>query len=273
MSLRPTPRGAAVALAAALFAAPLAVILLASLRAPGAPVTGLESVTPDPSLASYERAFELTELERQLLNSALVAAIAVPLSVFVASAAGFAMTLLSQRARRLAIAASLAALLVPLSALWVPRFVIFSELGLTGTYVPLIAPALLGASPLYVLLFHWSYRRVPRELVEAARLEGLGAFGIWRRVAAPLVRPTTLAVGALAFVFHWGNFVDPLLYLDEPSSYTAPLGLRALQDLGPADFPVMLAAAAAVTLPAALAFALAQRRFLDSAERVPWLAR
>ena len=86
--------------------------------------------------------------------------------------------------------------------------------------MPLVAPALIGDSPFYVLLFYWSFRRLPRDLFDAARLEGLGPLAIWWRVALPLVRPVAVAVGVLAFVFSWSNFLDPLIYLfdDETSS-------------------------------------------------------
>ena len=131
----------------------------------------------------------------------------------------------------------------------------------------------MATSPLYVLLFYWSFSRLPPDLVDAARLEGLGLFGVWRRVASPLVRPTTFAVGALAFVFHWSNFVDPLLYLNDPALFTAPLGLRQLVDLGPTDFPTLLAASLVVTLPAALAFGAVSHRFLSDVRAAGWLGR
>jgi multiple sugar transport system permease protein len=183
------------------------------------------------------------------------------------------MVLLDPPARRLAVGLSLVLLMVPLAALWLPRFVLFRWLGVVDTYVPLIAPALLGMSPFYVLLFYWSYRRLPRDLVDAGRLEGLGAFGLWRRVGAPLVRPTTFAVAALAFVVTWGNFIDPVLFINNPDLATLPLGLRSLAALGPTGFPVLLAGACVATLPAVVAFALVQRRFLQNTREAGWLGR
>jgi multiple sugar transport system permease protein len=267
-------RPVAAALLTTVFLAPLAFLLLGALHAPGGiPPTGLDIFPTHPSLKSFERAFDLQPLGRQLGNSLLVVALAVPLTVLTASWAGFGMTLLGPRARRVAIVASLLMLVVPLPALWVPRFVMFAEAGLTDTYVPLIAPALMGTTSFYVLLFHWSYRRLPRDLLDAARLEGLGPWSIWRRVASPLVRPTTFAVGALAFVFHWGNFIDPLLYLSDPDRYTLPLGLSALRGLAPGDFPARLAAALVATVPAVIAFALVQGRFLRGTRGAGWLGR
>ena len=266
------PLGAA--LAALLFAAPLSFLVTGALREPGVLATGGFPLVPETvSLASIERAFDLVPLGRQLLNSLLVAAVAVPLSVLVASWAGFGMLLLPPRRRRLAVGLSLLLLMVPLAALWLPRFVLFRSLGVIDTYVPLIAPALLGMSPFYVLLFYWSFRRIPRDLLDAGRLEGLGAFGLWRRVASPLVRPTTFAVAALAFVVTWGNFIDPLLFINDPDLATLPLGLRSLAALGPTSSPVLLAGALVATLPAAIAFAAVQRRFLTTTRGAGWLGR
>ena len=272
--MRTIARPLAAAAVALLFLAPLSFLVTGGLREPGVLGAGGFPLVPEQlSFASLERAFELVPLGRQLVNSLLVAAIAVPLSVLVASWAGFGMLLASPRVRRLAVAGSLLLLMVPLAALWLPRFVLFRSLGLVDTYVPLIAPALLGTSPFYVLLFYWSFRRIPRELLDAGRLEGLGALGLWRRVAMPLVRPTTFAVAALAFVVTWGNFIDPLLFLNDPDLATLPLGLRSLAALGPTSFPVLLAGALVATLPAAIAFAAVQRRFLTSTRGAGWLGR
>ena len=258
----------------ALFVIPLLFLVLGSLRGPGvSPPTGLELLPAEPTLDSFARAFALVDLERQFLNSAIVAGLAVPLTVLTGSWAGFAMTLLGRTARRIAVGGSLVVLMIPLSALWVPRFVMFRELGVIDTYVPLVAPALMATSPFYVLLFYWSYRRIPTDFIDAARLEGLRPFAIWRSVASPLVRPATFAVGALAFVFHWGNFVDPLLYLVSAEKYTLPLGLTALRGLGPTDFGVLLAGALLATAPSVLLFALVQRPFLQGTRAAGWLGR
>jgi multiple sugar transport system permease protein len=132
-----------------------------------------------------------------------VVAAAVPLTVLFASWAGFAMTRLSRRATGMLVALTLVTLMVPLTALLVSRFAIYRILRLTDTYVPLIAPSLLGTTPFYVLLFYWSFRRLPAELFEACRLEGMGPVATWRRVAMPLVRPVTATapvIGAFLYV-------------------------------------------------------------------------
>jgi multiple sugar transport system permease protein len=240
-----------------------------SLRKAGLPPPRSVELLPSPlAPENYARAFELVDLPRYLFNSVLVAVFVVPLSVLIASWAGFAMARLPAQARRLLVAASLVALMVPLTALLVPRFVLFSSLGLTNTYVPLIAPALIGLSPFYVLLFYWAFRRLPEELLDACRLEGVSTIETWRRVAMPLVRPVTVAVAVLAFVFTWSNFLDPLIYLFDERLFTLPLGLRSLAALDRQNFPLLLAGAVTATAPVVVAFLYVQRRFLhDEAPR------
>lgn len=261
-------------LVAALFALPLVLMALAPLRRPGLPPPrGLELIPDDPSLRSYSDAFRLVPLSRAVLNSALVSSVAVPLTVVTASWAGLALTLISGWRRNLLAGALLALALVPATAVWIPRFVLFDALELVGTYVPLVAPALMGGSPLFVLLYFVALRRIPPELFEAARMEGVGPLGVWWRVALPLVRPTTAAISLLALALFWSNFIDPLLYLRSEKDLTAPAMLHHLELLGPTNWPVFLAGAVVVTAPVVAAFLVAQR-FLWSGERgAGWLGR
>lgn len=254
------------------FGLPLLFMLTGSLREPQLPPPRTPQLLPDPlGLGSYDRAFELVDLGRYALNSLLVATLVAPLSVLVASLAGFALLGLSRRVTWLVVAASVAALMIPATALIVPRFALFRALGVTDTYVPLVAPALLATSPLYVLVFAWAFRRLPADLYDACRLAGMSPFAIWWRMAMPLVRPVAVGVGVLAFVVSWGNFLDPLVYLYDPDLYTLPLGLRALAELDRTDYPVLLAGAVVATAPVVAVFLVAQRWFLTEYRGSQWL--
>jgi multiple sugar transport system permease protein len=261
-------------LIAAAFLLPLVFMVTGSLREAGLPPPRTPELLPwPPALDNYTRAFELVDIPRYAANSLLVVAIAVPLSVLVASWAGFAISQLPRRARSALVALSLVLLMVPVTALLVPRFAIFSALGLTDTYVPLVAPAFLATSPFYVLLYYWAFRRLPAELYEACRLEGLSPFAIWRRVAMPLVRPVTVAVGVLAFVYTWSSFLDPLVFLFDEEKFTLPLGLKSLAQLDPSNFPLLLAGTVVATLPVIAAFLFVQRYFLPEHRGIGWPGR
>ncbi|GIJ80970.1 multiple sugar transport system permease protein [Micromonospora phaseoli] len=245
------------------FVPPLLLLVAGSLTEPGLPPAPTPQLVPDPlSTTGYERALDLGGLLRASLNSVLVAVVAVPLSVLVASLAGFALARLAPRVTAVVVAASLVALMVPATALFVPRFAIFRFLGLTDTLVPLIAPALLGTSPLYVLVYYLAFRALPAELYDACLVEDLSPLRTWWRVGLPLVRPVTAGLTALTFVLTWSNFLDPLIYVYDRNLFTLPLALRSLSLLDPTNFPVFLAGAVIATVPALVVFALAQRRFL-----------
>ena len=266
---------AAAALAAStVFVLPLVFLVSGSLRTPGLPPPRAPQLVPETfAWSNYERAAELVGLGSAALNSLLVAAVFVPLSVLVASWAGLALVFVGARTRTVLLGLSLAALMVPLTALLVPRFAVFQWLGLVDSFAPLLAPALLGASPFYVLVYYAAFRRLPAELYDACRLEGLTPLRIWRRVAMPLVRPVTVAVAVLAFVFSWGNFLDPLIYLYDRDLYTLPLALKSLAQLDPTNYPLLLAGAVIATAPVVVRFLVAQRYLFERHRRAGWLGR
>jgi multiple sugar transport system permease protein len=262
------------AFVAILFALPLVFMISGSLRPPGLPPPASPQLVPDPlGLGSYGRAFDLVDLGRYTVNSLIVVALVVPLTVVVASWAGFAIARLGGRSASLLVAVSIAALMVPTTALIVPRFTLYRFVGVTDTWVPLVAPALLGTSPLFVLLYAVAFRRLPRDLYDACALESLGPFATWRRVAMPVVTPVTAAVAVLAFVVSWGSALEPLVYLFDPALYTLPLGLRSLAVLDRSDYPVFLAGCVVATAPVLLAFLVAQRWLPLTRKGAEWLAR
>lgn len=250
-------------LVAAVFLLPLLWMITAALREPGLPPPrSIEWLPSSPSPDNFAAVFELLPFGRYLLNSLAVVMLAVPLTIITASMAGFSMALLERRSRVALVVVSVALLMVPITALWLTRFLLFSWVGLTDSLLALVVPALAGSSPLFVLLFYWTFRRVSPEIFETAHLDGAGAFTVWRRIALPNARPTTVAVAVLTFILFWSDFISPLLYLRDQDLYTLPLGLRQLQQLDPTDWPLLMAGAVMLTLPAVLFFLVVQHLFL-----------
>ena len=245
-----------------LFCLPLAFMVTGSLRQPGLPPPdGFEWLPSSLRFSNYQTMFLFAPLWSFLRNSLIVVLVAVPITVLIASLAGFVIATAERRTRNVLVALSLVALMIPVTALWVPRFVMFRWMGLIDTLIPLMIPALMATTPFYVLLFALSYGRVPSALFEAARLEGLSPVQVWRQIAWPLGRPVAFAVAVLAFAFHWSNFIDPLLYLSSEKSFTLSLGLRSLATLEPTLHPILLAASVFAAAPPVIAFLLAQRAF------------
>ncbi|MGH2617712.1 MAG: carbohydrate ABC transporter permease [Thermomicrobiales bacterium] len=250
------------AVVALLFLLPLIWALSASLREIGAPIPRTIEWIPSPvAWDNYRMIFAVVDLRRFALNSLFVAALAVPVTIVVASMAGFAIAHVSQPWRLRLTALSILCLMVPLTAIWLPRFILFKEAGLINQQIALVVPALMGTSPLYVLLFAWTFMRVPREVYEAARLDGAGPYRVWAQIALPLARPAIVAVAVLSFVHHWNSFVEPLLLIRTTDKMTASLGLRVLYSLDRTNWPLMMTGAVLVMAPVIIVFVFAQRAF------------
>lgn len=248
--------------AAAIFCVPLIWVAAFSLRPTGLPPPVRIEWLPAPAAwGNYARIFQIVPLGRYALNSLVVVALAVPITLVVASWAGFAMAQLGRRARRRLALLAILLLMVPFTALWVSRYIFFAALGLVDSLWALAAPALMGTTPFFVLLFYWTFRRVPRGLFEAALLDGAGALDVWARVAMPLARPTTTVVGVLSFSFYWSDFLSPLLFLKSDERLTLPMGIALLKELGPTNWPLLMAGVLVMTLPVFALFLLVQRYF------------
>jgi len=249
------------------FALPLIWMVSASLRAPGLPPTPSIEWLPRPlTWQNYPDLFDLLPFGRYFINSLFVAGIATVVTLVSASLAGFGLSQLGPLSRRRLVVLSVGLLMIPLTALWLARFVLFTWLGWIDSYLALLAPAAMGASPFYVLLFYWSFRRVQQELFEAARLDGANVIQIWRKIALPSVRPTTAAVAVLAFILFWNDFINPLLYLKSQRLYTLSVGLQQLQQLDRTNWPFLLAGSVIMTLPVIILFILAQKQFFHVLE-------
>jgi multiple sugar transport system permease protein len=251
------------ALAAFLF--PLWWLISTSLQPLGKPPSRELRWWPEqPAPANFAAVFDMSDFGTFTLNSLLVAAAAVPVAVLVSSWAGFAMAGLPAGSRRWLVVGSFAVMMIPVTAIWIPRFILFQRLGLIDSRLALIVPALAGGSPLFALLFWWGYSRISPDVLEAARLDGASAFTAWRTIAFPLARPVTAAVAMLAFVASWGNFIDPLLYIQDAAKQTLPYGLQLLHQLDSTNWPLLMAAAAMTILPVTVVFLLAQRYLFAS---------
>lgn len=250
-------------LVALLFVSPLYWIFVAAFRQPGLPPPRtVEFVPPSWSFDNFGRVFALVPMDVYLRNSLLVGAVAVPLTLLVASLSGFCLARLSPRIRTILVVALLLVQVLPLIALWLPRFFLVRHLGLLDNLVALGLPVAVGTLPLYVLLYYRSCVSVPAEVFEASEIDGGTVISTWRRVALPLIRPTTMAVTAFAFLFYWGDYVWPLLFLKSQSNYTVTVGVAQLQQLDKSNWPLMMSASLMLAIPSVIVFLLVQRSFL-----------
>ena len=255
---------------------PLEWMVTLSVREIGRPLPRELEGIPHPAQVhwgNYGEVFELIDFARFAANSGIVVLVATPITLATASMAGFALAPVSQRWRLRLTGLSLAALMIPVTAVWLPRFLLFKDAGLIDTRLALVIPAFAGTSPAFVLLFLWAFLRVPREVYEAARLDGAGAIRVWLGMALPLARPTVVAVGVLAAVSYYSAFIEPLLYNNSTDKMTLPLALNSLLQLDRSNWPLLMAGTARVSVPVMVLFGLAQRVFLQQYRGSGWLGR
>lgn len=259
---RPSLRLIARLLLAALFLLPLLWMLTAAVYPPGVPLpTTLQLLPENPTLQNFVRTFKVVSFARFIANSAAVTALAVPITLVSSSWAGLGMARLTIPSQRLWIILSLAILMVPGVALWSSRFILYNQIGWIDSFWALIAPAWMGTSPFYVLMFYRAFRRIPSAIYDAAQLDGAGVFQTWYLVGLPMARPTAVAVSLLSLVVYWGDYISPLLYLNSQSKYTLPVGLQLLQELNRSDWPLLMAACVVASAVPALFFILLQPYF------------
>lgn len=253
----------------ALFLLPLLWMVVASLQPAGMPPARTLTAFPHGvAWGNYAEIFRIIPLARQLANSLLVSSVGAGVTLLTASWAGFAMAQMPPAIRRRLVALALFLLLVPASAVWLPRYIFFAELHLIDTYAALVAPAVMGSKSLFVLMYYWTFRRVSGELFESAWLDGAGAWTSWRRIALPLAAPTTLAVAVLAFSHYWSDFVDPLLFLKSAQRFTVTVGLRMLQQMDQTHWPLLLAAVTVAIAPVIVLYLLLQGVLRGDADMV-----
>ncbi|MEU8298824.1 carbohydrate ABC transporter permease [Micromonospora sp. NPDC048909] len=160
----------------------------------------------------------------------------------------------------------LATMMLPQAVTMIPVYLIWNKLGLTGTQVPLWAQNIFG-SAFYIFLLRQFFLGLPRELFEAARVDGSSFFGLFWRIALPLARPALAIVFVFEIQASWNDLLRPLIYLQETSLFTVPRGLKAVIDTfgngGEQHWEIVMAASLIATLPMIIIFAVAQRHIIE----------
>jgi multiple sugar transport system permease protein len=203
----------------------------------------------------------LTEpFTRYLLNSAVVVLGAILGNLVSCSMAAYAFARLEFTAKKFWFAIMLLSIMLPIHVLIVPQYILFSRAGWINTFLPLIVPKLLATDAFFVFLMVQFIRGIPRELDEAARIDGCGRAGIFLRVILPLMVPALATTAIFTFIWTWNDFFSQLIYLTDPKMYTVPVALRSFVDATTStSWGSMFAMSVVSLVPIFLAFLLGQR--------------
>jgi multiple sugar transport system permease protein len=197
---------------------------------------------------------------RFFLNSAIVASLAVMGNVIACSLAAFAFARLDFPLKRLWFTLMLGTLMLPYHVTLVPQYVLFLNLGWVDTFLPLVVPKFLAADAFFIFLMVQFFRGIPRELDEAATIDGCGPLRLYLMVILPLSRPVLATAAIFSFIWTWDDFFGPLIYLNDVANYTVPLGLRAFVDSsGRSEWGPLFAMSTLSLVPVFLIFLFGQR--------------
>jgi multiple sugar transport system permease protein len=163
-------------------------------------------------------------------NSILIAVLSVLGNLMACSLTAFAFARLEFRFKWLWFALMLGTLMLPYHVTLVPQYVLFLKLGWVDTILPLVVPKFLATDAFFIFLMVQFFRGIPRELDEAARMDGCGPWRIYWRIMLPLSTPVLATAAIFSFIWTWDDFLGPLIYLNDIADYTVPLALRAFVD-------------------------------------------
>ncbi|MEB3259049.1 MAG: carbohydrate ABC transporter permease [Cyanobacteriota bacterium] len=244
---------------------PLLWLVSTSLKGPGEDIfTSPPSLLPShPSLEAYGRLFRDHPMGTYLLNSALVSGVAVVANLLFSSLAAYPLARLSFRGRSAILALIVATVLIPFQVVMIPLYVLMVKAGLRNSLLALVLPQATTAFGIFLL--RQSFLSVPRELEEAARIDGCTPIGEWWNVLIPAARPDLITLGMLTFIGTWSDFLWPLIIIDEPSIYTLPLGLQQLASSFSLDWRLVAAGSVVSILPVLALFVLLQRTIIPTA--------
>ncbi|WP_139346653.1 carbohydrate ABC transporter permease [Sinomonas mesophila] len=195
-------------------------------------------------------------------NSLILAVGSVIGTVLSASVSAYAFARITFPGRSMFFGMMIATLLLPFHVVIIPQYIIFQQLGLVDTYVPLLIGKFLAADAFFVFLMVQFMRNLPRDLDEAARIDGAGHVRIFGSIMLPLMKPALISSSIFAFIWSWNDFLGPLLYLNTPEKYPLPLALRLFVDqTQSSDYGAMIAMSVLALLPV-LAFFLVFQRYI-----------
>jgi putative chitobiose transport system permease protein len=260
-------RYAAIALVLVVAVGPFLWLLSTSLKSANENIFAYPPVffPADPTLDNFWRVLESQPFLRYLGNSSIVAALSVFLNLLFASLAAYPLARMQWRGRGLVFGVLLASMMIPFQLLMIPVYELAISLGLQNTYLGLVLPH--GCTAFGVFFMRQAFLSIPLAIEEAAIMDGVPRWKIWLFVMLPLVKPSLATLAVFSFIAVWGDFLWPLIIIDQPQLFTLPLGVNRLASTFSLDWRLVAAGAIFSLLPILFFFAFTQRYFIEGAMR------
>jgi ABC-type glycerol-3-phosphate transport system permease component len=199
-----------------------------------------------------------------LANSVVVTVVATAGTALSSSLVGMAFARMRFRGSRPMFLVMLGTMMLPAQVTMIPLFILFRNLGWIDTFLPLVVPAFFG-NAFFIFMYRQFIAQIPEALLEAARLDGQGWFGIWWHVILPLTRPVTAITAVFTFIFTWNDFLAPLIYLQSDDQATLSVALNSFRNQygGITKVNLLMAASLTTMVPCILLFLAAQKQFIE----------
>lgn len=195
-------------------------------------------------------------------NSLLVSCLGTLGTVVSSAMVAFALSRVPFRGRKIWFICMIMTMLLPGQVLMIPQYIIWNDLGLVGTFIPLILPKFLGW-PFFIYMMMQFIRGLPKELDEAAMIDGCNKYRIFSQVIVPLMGPSLITTTVISFYWIWDDYMGPLLYLTKPRLYTVSLGIKGFADAQGTNFGPMFAMSTLSLIPVFLLFLFFNRYLMD----------
>ena len=215
---------------------------------------------------NFVSAFTYQPFAKQYFNSLYIAVLVTAGVLVISSLSGYAFARINFKGRNFFFLILLSSLMMPPEVTIIPNYLIMNRLGLTNTHVPLILIPILGAGSVFAtFMMRQFFITLPKEMEDAAKIDGLGWWGIFWQVGLPLARAPLAAVAIITFLNSWNSFLEPLIYLSDKTKFTLPLALTGYIDAyGAPMWSIQMAATTLSILPVLIFFILAQQQVVES---------
>lgn len=217
----------------------------------------------EPTFSNFGKVMDVFPFWRYLLNSTVVSGLTVILNVLFCSLAAYPLARMNFKGKNTVFILILSTMMIPFQLLMIPVYILSLNLGLQNTYLGMVLPHVTTAFG--VFLMRQAFMTVPYELDESARMDGANSFQIWWKVLMPLVKPSLVTLTIFTFVSAWGDFLWPLIIVNDQNMFTLPLGLNMLSGTFTSDWRLIAAGAIISMIPVIVIFLLLQRFFIGGA--------
>lgn len=219
---------------------------------------------PDPwRWSNYPQAFTTIPFLIYLRNTLVILVSVEAGTLLTGSLAAYGFARLRWPGRDLCFGVLMTTLMLPYAVTLIPTFLLWSRLGFVDTFIPLTVPAWFGGPVFYIFLLRQFFRTIPRELDEAAIIDGANPLQVLWHIIVPLSRPALITVGIFSALDTWNDFLNPLIYLNDSRKFTLALGLNEFTGLYSSEWHLLMAAATMMVMPVLVLFFVAQRHFIE----------